>query len=135
MPDRIDRKEQAAGSAKHRLAVVIDVLHQLADSHADAKARDGEVMTAQPEQGKSHERSEKGSQNRGQRQCDQKRPLRLGDQHPGRVGADAEEGYVAERGIPGDPPDDVPGRRQHDEHHDVRRDPEPELVRQEWDAG
>jgi hypothetical protein len=123
--DRVDGKEQAARTPERRLALIVDVLHQLANRHTNAQARDSKVVAPQPEQRKSDEGGKGRGHDGRERQREEERPLRLGDQHAGRVGADAEEGHIAEGCVPGDPSDDVPGRRHHDEHRDDGRDSEP----------
>src|SRR5439155_8322642 len=94
-----------------------------------------EVVSSQPQQGETDDRGERGGDDGRKRKRGQKRPLRLGDEHSGRVCADAEERDVAEGRVACDAADDVPRRRQDDEHRDVGGDPEPQPVGQERDVG
>src|SRR5213079_2935036 len=106
---RDNGQEKAACAAEDWLASVIEVLDELADGNPDSQARHGKVMTPQPKQRHADQDGKDGGRQRSQREGEEERPPRLGDEHPGRVRADAEESHVAERRVAGETADDVPG--------------------------
>src|SRR5207249_7794320 len=118
----------AACPAEDGLASVIEVLDELADGNPDSQAGHGKVMTPQPKQRHADQDREDGGRKRSQREGEEERPPRPGDEHPGRVGADAEESHVAEGRVAGETADDVPGGRHDGEHRGDRGQAEPELV-------
>ena len=109
-------------------------MNHLAHGDADAKAGHREVVASEAQQRKPDQHGKGGRGQRRQRQGEDERPVGFGDQHAAGVGADPEEGDVAEGGVPRQAPDQVPGRRHDNEHRGIGRDPEPELVRQEREA-
>ena len=104
-----------AGQAeeRHRLAVVVDRDEELAEEERD----DREVVADEPPRGQGDEEAEADGRERDQRQDHPGRPvqpeLRRGE-HRVAVGAEAEEGRVAEVEQAGEADDDVePEREQH----------------------
>jgi len=101
-----DRREKTGRSAQP-----VDVLDHLPDGDPGAQGCDREIVSAKPQQRPSDQAGEGGWHDHRTQQshCEGEVALMRIDQHGAGVGAEAEEGDVAEGRVAGEPADQVPG--------------------------